>query len=199
MFVLQIRWYFNKAGVWGEIMPRQISNQNNFITRFISENIDLYLQWLEKSNPDTLKALQKNFNDEIFRARFYSYAYKSIKLRALDYKKKQSLILKRENLSLNICSPNFSEENVYYIADPEDFEQKIVSNSKSLEDLLENPDLKEAFISLTKHQQLILEKYILEDKNEKTIAKELNISVQAVNKSKLRSLEKLKKKVGKQI
>ncbi len=177
-------------------MSQQIFKSNSFITRFISENIDLYSHWLKNNNPDTLKVLQKRFNKEMFIARFYSYAYKSIKLKAIDYKKRQTLISKREELSFNLSKPNFSEENIYYIATPEDILEKIRSSTSSLEESLENPDLKKAFTSLTKQQQLILEKYILEDKSEKTIAKELNISVQAVNKSKLRSLEKLKKKIA---
>lgn len=97
---------------------------------------------------------------------------------------------------MNVIDDDFKEERVNSIRDDSiDFLEEI-SRGIDFKNISANKELIKAIETLTSKQQLILHMICVEGKEEKQIARELNVSKQAVNKVKNAGIEKIKNYLG---
>ncbi|MBB6218713.1 RNA polymerase sigma factor (sigma-70 family) [Anaerosolibacter carboniphilus] len=170
--------------------------------KFLEEdaaNKDLYVQGIIFKDNSYLDVLNQKFNDYLFRINLYSYIKKSIFFAAMDLKKKDSELREKEGLYLNVLDGDFEEEKINTIADtPMDFTEEIYRDKEDINyhEIFTDKKVLEAINTLTDRQRQIIHECIIKDKGEETIAKELGISKQAVNKIKKTALDKLRKQIG---
>nr|WP_243183542.1 sigma factor-like helix-turn-helix DNA-binding protein [Anaerosolibacter carboniphilus] len=79
-----------------------------------------------------------------------------------------------------------------------DFTEEIYRDKEDINyhEIFTDKKVLEAINTLTDRQRQIIHECIIKDKGEETIAKELGISKQAVNKIKKTALDKLRKQIG---
>nr|WP_243183544.1 sigma factor-like helix-turn-helix DNA-binding protein [Anaerosolibacter carboniphilus] len=79
-----------------------------------------------------------------------------------------------------------------------DFTEEIYRDKENIDfsDILTDKETLQAINILTDRQKQIIHECIIRDKEEETVAKELGISKQAVNKIKKTALDKLRKEIG---
>jgi len=179
-----------------------VKANNNLLENFFkddSQNIDLYNNWIKNGDECSLKMLNRKFKDYLFEIYFCSYIVKSINYKALELKRNKNKIANREALTLNVLEHNFNEERINLIASPttdllEEIHQDI--ENMELDELIYNQKIIKTLKELPSKQRLILFKHVIENKEEKLIAKELGVSVQAVNKNKNKALTTIRKKLG---
>lgn len=175
---------------------------NNLANNFLNEsdiNKDLYFKAKISKNQYCLDLLNEKFNDYLFKVYFISYIEKSLKFKALDIKKKNKRISNRELYTLNIIDDDFDEERINTISDDEvDFLEGI-SKDVNFKNVSQNKDLIKALENLTQKQKLILYMIFIEEKEEKQIGRELNVSKQAINKIKLAGLKRIRNSLNSDI
>ncbi|MBB6218726.1 RNA polymerase sigma factor (sigma-70 family) [Anaerosolibacter carboniphilus] len=170
--------------------------------KFLEEdaaNKELYVQGIIFKNDDFLDVLNQKFNDYLFRINLYSYIRKSIVFAAMDVKQKGNEIREKEGLYLNVLDADFEEEKINTIADaPIDFIEEIYRDKENIDyrEIFVNKKVLEAIDELTDRQKQIIHECIIKEKEEEMVAKELEISQQAVNKIKKTALDKLRKQIG---
>nr|WP_243183546.1 sigma factor-like helix-turn-helix DNA-binding protein [Anaerosolibacter carboniphilus] len=117
----------------------------------------------------------------------------------MDVKQKGNEIREKEGLYLNVLDADFEEEKINTIADaPIDFIEEIYRDKENIDyrEIFVNKKVLEAIDELTDRQKQIIHECIIKEKEEEMVAKELEISQQAVNKIKKTALDKLRKQIG---
>ena len=101
--------------------------------------------------------------------------------------------MNKELCILNETDENFKEEKINNLRDePIDFLEDI-SREQNLKNISTNQTLINALEKLTDRQRLVIFMYFIQNKEEKQIAKDLNVTKQSINKVKLAGLKRLKK------
>lgn len=167
--------------------------------KFLSEdeeNKELYLKVIKSHDRYYTDLLVGKFCNYIFKIYFISYIEKSLKLKSLEIKRKRNKLNEREAYILNTLDDEFKEERICTIADQLiDFTEEICSET-DFENIFSNKNLTEAIQSITSKQRLVLFMIYIHDKEEKQVAKELNVSIQSVNKVKHAGLKKIRDYLG---
>lgn len=173
----------------------------SLVKKFIDEseeNKALYKKAIIKHNKKAYSILNKRFSDHMFKVNATSYLHKSIVLNAREFKKRQLRLYKREELTLNTIDSDFSEERIDTISDKTvDFIEEIIE-SKDIDftEIFPGEDLISSINNLTDNQREILSLKYVKELEEKEIATRLDISIQAVNKTKKAALDKIKRQLG---
>ena len=168
---------------------------NKILIKFLNENKDndyIYQRIIDTDEKYYRDILLNRFYDYIFKIYFVSYIEKSIRFSSYEIKNKKKKILNNEVYNLNEIDENFNEERINILIDESvDFLENI-SKEPNFKNISSNEDLIKALDSITDRQKLVIYMYFVEDKEEKQIAKELNVTKQSVNKVKIAALNRLK-------
>lgn len=162
------------------------------------QNKQLFYKGVVGNDSKYLKEFRRKFYDYMFRLYFCSYVKKTIQYTAKGIRKKHLRLVEKEKLTLNVVEMDFDEEKVNIIADnsPDIVEQICASlDYMDYREIICSKDLILAVDGLTDKQKKIICKCIIEDKQEAEIARELGVSIQAVNKMKNAALKKLRKQL----
>jgi RNA polymerase sigma factor (sigma-70 family) len=163
------------------------------------ENKNIYEKVIATQDRYYTNVLVEKFYCYMFKNYFISYIEKSIRLKSLEIKNKKKKGYERELYILNSIDEDFKEEKINTIADkPIDYVEEIFSQI-DMNNISCNQKLNEAIVRITNKQRLILFMRYIQDKEEKQIAKELNISKQSVNKVKLTGLKNIRDYLGGEI
>lgn len=168
---------------------------HQLVNKFLSEdeeNKELYLKAMNSKDQYYTNILVDKFYNYIFRIYFISYIEKSLKLKSLEIKRKRNKLNEREAYILNTLDEEFKEERICTIVDESINIIDEICNEINLTNISSNKKLNEAIDKITSKQRLILSMIYIQDKEEKQIAKELNVSIQSVNKVKLAGLKKIR-------
>lgn len=161
-----------------------------------AKNIQLYLKWTQTRDEQLLTKLNILFKDFLFKVFLYSYIYKSLKLKARAFHIKQKGISEHEDLSLNVKYSEIDEEMINDIPDESiNLDEELFDNSEEFWETISDPRLLKSYNALTEKQKLVLYKCIILNQSENSVAKELGISVQAVNKTKNSALDRMRKEM----
>lgn len=144
--------------------------------------------------------LTEAFEDYVFKAYFYGYVKKSILYSSIQIKHKNNQLKTREELSLNVVDPDFTEERINLLMDATgDFADDIgkpINNNYNYNEISHDQNIIEAISMLTDRQREIIHKCVLLGESDTLVAKKLGITKQGVNKIKSAALNKLKKQLG---
>ncbi|OWZ82685.1 RNA polymerase sigma factor [Natranaerobius trueperi] len=114
----------------------------------------------------------------------------TIKYTSLNYKKNLSKFKSNNQLTLN------NDEVLNLIPDSDDhIDHKV--KERSLKSVISDPGLFKAIEKLTPRQQQTLQMLFVENKTEKEVAEQLNVSVQAINKNKRTAINQLREELEK--
>lgn len=165
------------------------------------ENINNSLCLKEAMNGDTQSYLLPNrrFSDHLFKVCMLSYINKSITYKSLDIKNKRRKLNQREKLILNTTSDEFAEEVINTIPDSNSespYERYIYNNVINFQEIFINKKILRAINSLTYRQKEVLYMFYVIEKSDKDIAAELSVSTQAINKTRLTALRKIRRSIG---
>lgn len=173
----------------------------NLAEKFLAdddENLEIYKTWKENKSErlrDVLNIKYKNFILKIF---FTSYIKKQITYTALQIKKRSSRLNTKEKLMLNTTHVDFNEDYINVIADKIIDFAELVSQAQeryTFDDIISDPKILSAVNSLSTRQKEIIYMIYIENKKEVEVAKELNVSLQSINKTKNKALMKLQSKL----
>lgn len=150
----------------------------------------------------SVNELSREFNNYVFTVYFSGYVKKTITFSAIQIRKKDKKINENEELSLNVVSSNFNEEKINLITNnDEEFEKinefNIKDDNYNYNEISHNIELIKAIKILTDRQKEIVCKCIILGETDTLVAKELGISKQGVNKTKLLALDKLRQNLKK--
>lgn len=163
------------------------------------ENKNIYEKVVSTNDTYYTNLLVNKFYYYMFKIYFISYIEKSIKLKSFEIKNKKKKRYERELYILNSIDEDFKEEKINTIADkPIDYIE-VIFDQVDISNISTNKKLNQAIESITSKQKLILFMRYIQYKEEKQIAKELNISKQSVNKVKLAALKNIRKYIGGEI
>lgn len=176
---------------------------NQLFKTFINQDISnkrIYDDYLKSKDIKLKKIIDNKFNNFLIKVSFYSYINKTLYYSSLNFKKKAYHIHNNELLILNKTYKDSEEELINTLTLEDNFDYDINMDNHNYKydwnSLLSNELLLDGIYSLTEKQKFILYMNIVEEKTEIQIAKELNISKQAVNKTKNTALKKLNKLIG---
>ncbi|MGO1758867.1 MAG: sigma factor-like helix-turn-helix DNA-binding protein [Mammaliicoccus vitulinus] len=163
------------------------------------ENRSIYEKVIATHDRYYTNILVERFYYYMFKIYFISYIEKSIRLKSLEIKNKKKKSYERELYILNSIDEDFKEEKINTIADrPIDYVEEIFGEM-DINNISSNKNLNEAIVRITSKQKIILFMRYIQDKEEKQIAEELNISKQSVNKVKLAGLKSIRNYLGGEI
>jgi len=138
----------------------------------------------------------KDLNDYMFKVYLYGYIKKTIIFSAMQIKKKNSQVRKREEAILNVIDPNFNEERLNLIAyDEVDFLEdlcRVEGETPKFDEISKNQGLIKAIDSLTDRQKEIIYRCIIIGESDTLVASKLGITKQGVNKIKRTALKKMR-------
>ncbi|GAB6086063.1 RNA polymerase sigma factor [Alkaliphilus crotonatoxidans] len=144
--------------------------------------------------------LTEDFEDYVFKAYFYGYVKKTILYSSVQIRNKSSQLKAREELSLNVVDPDFTEERINLLMDSTgDFTDdigKLTYNHFTYNEISHDQEIIKAIHALTDRQREVLTKCILLGESDTFVAAKLGITKQGVNKIKNAALNKLKKQLG---
>lgn len=159
--------------------------ENKVIQSFLQvpENKELYKQVIELNDENSLKELNKMFKDFFLEIRLLKYIstiiHNSVIEMDIRYRKKEQILVP------------YNEQ----LHDKETFE--IVNDSRELNEFLEDGKMIGCLNVLTEKEKNILSLIYMKELKEGEIAMSLNISQQAVSKTKRRALQKIREMVRK--
>lgn len=172
---------------------------HNLAVKFLNEdeeNIKIYSKAINSQEQYHIDILVDRFYNYMFKLYFISYIEKSLKLKSLEFKRKINKLKEREVYVLNILDDGFEEERINTIADKSINIIDEICSEADIKNMSSNTKLNEAIQNITSKQRTILFMRYIQDKEEKQIAKELNLSKQAVNKVKLAGLKNIRDYLG---
>lgn len=173
-------------------------NQNHLFSRFLEEEIHLNVFVLSLFNDKYYtESLNQLFKEFYFEYRFKAYLNQILYFEAITFSKKRSQHHKREALILEQPIGNDRETTLLdTIADTETIRLEGIDGLDSLDSYLSDDQLYQAFKQLTNHQQKILYLSFVKLLKDVEIAMVLNVSQQAVSKTRKTALEKIRKAMG---
>ncbi|HEY4552273.1 MAG TPA: sigma-70 family RNA polymerase sigma factor [Bacillaceae bacterium] len=163
----------------------------NFLNK--GDNRKLYDDYCRQPSPETKELLNKRFADFYYEVRMISYLSKIIHFEAKKFDAKIRKHYKRYKLVLDNSVNPADEHLVFsqYLAD--DHSNHESSASCRLEDHIQDPTLNKAVRKLTERQKEVLYWSIVEEMKDIEIAAKLNVSQQAVSKTRNNALLKLRR------
>lgn len=174
---------------------------NSIIENFLREDTEnnyLYLRFKLYDDNAALKELEQRFENYIFKLKFLSYIKKSMAFYSNKYRQKKYKQHNNELAILNVKQDGFEEESINTISDTEiDYIEEIFKPDSTIrfQDIIEDYNLLKAIEALPDRQKEILYKLIVLQKTERELTNELGVSKQAINKSKNKALERLRKEL----
>jgi RNA polymerase sigma factor (sigma-70 family) len=159
------------------------------------ENKELLDELKFKKNMESFDALLDKFNDYLFKIYAVGYIKTSIQRGSMDLKSSIFEQIKKnsEELTLNSDSNNFNEDQINNLQDNNiNIIGTITGKSKDFKDIITDEELLGSIKSLSDKQKEILFLLFLQGLDEKSIADRNNVSVQSVNKIKLKALNRLR-------
>ncbi|EOD01408.1 hypothetical protein [Caldisalinibacter kiritimatiensis] len=163
------------------------------------ENKELYYKAVIMKNKEALQELEERFNNYIFRIYLFSYISKSIKFTSYKIKIQRKKIKDKEKMTLNIIDEDYQEERINTIEDTSiDFLEPIKNPNGTIDfnAVVQNKKILKEINKLTNRQKEILYDCIILDLDEKTVANNLKISIQSVNKTKNAAIKNIKRAIG---
>jgi DNA-directed RNA polymerase specialized sigma subunit len=139
--------------------------------------------------------LLDRFNDYLFKIHAISYIKSSVQEDVKHVKKEifKQIKINAKELTLNSNSDDFAEDNVSNIRDYSvDFIETITKDSMNFKEIITDKELLDSIASLSDKQREVLFLLFLKNLDEKLIANQRNVSVQSVNKTKLKALNHLR-------
>lgn len=167
--------------------------QNYIFSRFIEKDLHINIFTLslfgEKDCKDYLNQLFREF---YFELRFTSYINKTLYFTAINFDKKNRSHHKREALILDQPINNQNENSTYIEQVASTLTNDYETNYSPFENQIVNENLYNAFKKLTKKQQEILYYAYVEELVDREITEILNVSRQAISKTRKKALISLK-------
>lgn len=170
---------------------------------FINQNMEnesIFREGILSGGIVEMKSLNSKFYDYLFKVFACGYVKKTIIYNSMKYKKQRKEEKSREELSLNIIPEGFDEERINAIIDENTYNNELFYETNYCDEvfsqIVENLELLRALNTLTERQkEVIYMCYVLEEK-EAALAKKLNVSLQAINKTKNQAIRKLRRAMG---
>jgi RNA polymerase sigma factor (sigma-70 family) len=170
--------------------------------KFLNENPEnkiLYNYFFTTKNKKVFDILFYRYNAFLFKIHVLKYIKVSINKSAITLKNKTFKEVSRKNkeLILNSSNYDYGEDLINSIPDnSSDVLNKIVKNNKTFKQIISNKNLLEAINSLSEKQREILYLIYIKDCKEKEIAVSKKVTIQNINKIKLRALENIRDEWG---
>ena len=183
-------------------MLKQVEIRNPILKSFLAdeEHFKLYRQYNAQSQDQIKELLDEKFTNYYSKTRAIAYFSKTIHFTAMHFDKKERqlnqrhlLYLDRQEVDINTSSSSSSVSIKDQIIDDTAsslFEEQLYDR---LEDYIENPQLFHALHTLTKRQQQILYLTFVHNMSDTEISKQLQVSQQAITKSKNSALKKVRR------
>jgi RNA polymerase sigma factor (sigma-70 family) len=159
------------------------------------EHQELLKEFLTSPSPSAENRLNEAFKAHYFGIRFTSYVSSSLYFHSVNFDKKIRLHRGRQLLTLD--QPLSGDEDGTFkdmIAEPE---EPLTITEQSLEDVISDERLLQAYRKLTEKQKRILDLAYVKELSDTEIASLLRVSQQAVSKSHRKALAKLKEQLQK--
>ena len=170
--------------------------------KFLNENPEnkiLYNYFFTTKNKKVFDILFYRYNTFLFKIHVLKYIKVSINKSAITLKNKAFKEISRKNkeLILNCSNYNYGEDLINSIPDKSnDVLNKITKNNKTFKQIISNKNLLDAINALSENQREILYLIYIKNCKEREIAVSKKVTVQNINKMKLRALENLKDEWG---
>ncbi|AMA74441.1 MULTISPECIES: sigma-70 family RNA polymerase sigma factor [Aneurinibacillus] len=172
---------------------------NPILKNFLKEkkNLLLFIQAVSSSTKESKKKLDKSFKNYYLKIRLVNFMSKLLYYSAIDYDKKIRKHNQRYLLILDKPVQNASQDDEITIVDlipsnEQPFDGQIIEKNNVLEEIISDPLLSKAIKRLTPKEKLIIELAYVHAMSDRTIAKKLCISHQAVSKTRKRAIAKIR-------
>lgn len=174
---------------------------NNFEVELISSffrdqtNVALLISVLQNCSEENRRKIGQEFQRYIFHVRFVSYISSLIRYANIDYHRKRKKIEERNQLIFDTPIKEESEISLgeYLLSNSYVPSNSATFNSESFLSSIENCDLSEAFSRLTERQKYVITLAYSVCERDTEIASRLQVSQQAVTKTKKAAIKQLKK------
>lgn len=171
---------------------------NTLLKNFLHENEDreelLDNLKLNKDKQD-FENLLDEFNSYLFKMYAVSYIKNTVQKKAIDIKKNIFKQIKKNNEELILSSDpdDSSKYNIDNLQDEsDDFVETIINKGCDFKGIISDKELLASIESLTDKQKEVLFLLFIKNLDEKSIAHERHVSIQSVNKVKLKALNHLR-------
>jgi RNA polymerase sigma factor (sigma-70 family) len=180
----------------GYLKANEDQLKNAIIHSFLAipENMELLKQVIEDPTDQLIHQLDQSFKEFYFRIRFTSYLSKTIHFHSINFDKKYRQNADRFRLILDKPLNSDTETSLLDVLATTEFKDELshIEMSFGVEDQLANYWLYEGYRQLTENQRQIISLAYLHGLTDSEIAHKLNRSQQAVSKSHLRALKKMR-------
>lgn len=171
---------------------------DDLLSKFMKKykKLNKHVDEFYNENEIPIKEINKDFNNFIFKIKFLDYINKTLNFTNKEYKRKLYTMNKNEKLILNECAKENNTDYMYNIEDKSfDLIKEVYNLNESIDfkEIVNNLFLLKEIMKLTERQKLILYKCVIEEKTDTAVAEELNVTQQAVSKTKKKILDKLRK------
>lgn len=182
-------------------MLKPIEVRNPILQSFLTDNehSNLYMQYNTNTQDHTKELLNEKFTTYYAKTRAIAYFSKTIHFSARHFDKKERQWNKRHLLYLDRQDLDNHSNNNTLVS----FKDQIIDDTATslfderlydrLEDYVENPQLFQALLTLTKRQQQILYLTFVHNLTDTEIGKLFHVSQQAITKSKNSALKKVRR------
>lgn len=175
---------------------------NPVIINFLKEekNVHLLIQAMRCPTKENIAYLDEAFREFYLKIRWIAFASQLLYYGSIDYDKKHRK--DRERYPLILDKPlQGDQENDGVLVDliPSkelSIEEMIIEKGKSLEEICGHPFLLQAIKELTKKEKEIIKLAYIEDLTDKKIAEKLDVSPQAIFKTRKKAIHKLRCRIG---
>lgn len=179
--------------------------QNPVLKAFLAkeEHLELYRQYSQKPQEHLKVKIDEHFLNFYAQIRAVSYFSKTIHFTALHYDKKRRLFEHRNVLFLDRPATEGNEGggqssvSLKELIEDESasrmFEERM---EKELGDFIQNPALYNAILALNERQKQIFYLSFIKEMSDTEIARRLNVTQQAITKSKNNALKKVRRMIG---
>jgi len=167
---------------------------NRLLETFLidTENKQLYNSYLEDSTVKKKEMLERRFSYHVKKIRILSYFIKTLHFESKRFDMKIRNFAYQNPLILDKTSDDYGANLLDLIASDNRFERDLDSNK--LEEIIEDKNLNRIVSALTAKQKVILNLIYVKDLQEETVAKQLGITIQAVNKTKKTALNNIRQR-----
>lgn len=178
--------------------------QNPILKAFLAneEHLELYKQYSQAPQEHLKVKIDQHFLHFYAQVRAVSYFSKTIHFTALHYDKKRRLFEHRNVLFLDRPANEGNEGGGYSsISLKELIEDESASTmfgekiEKKLGDFIQNPAIYNAILTLNERQKQIFYLSFIKEMSDTEIARRLNVSQQAITKSKNNALKKVRRMI----
>jgi len=160
------------------------------------ENKELFIRYKNYGDRKAMEQLRCRFDKHLMGIKLISYIKQMMTYSVIDYQNKKTNIETKEILNLNTKDDNFHQEKIDLIEgdDGEHIDKIIVHSSDKVDfnSLCIDEKILKVIERLSDKQKEILYRTVVLNKSEKELERELNISQQAINKTKNKALEKIR-------